>query len=121
LAFAIGIIPPAEGDPAVPVGKDSVVADRDPVGISPEILENPLWTAKRRFAVDNPLFTIELVTERVKRFRFLEMTDPPVEHQNALFEAIFEKIKELAFEQRGHDTYGKEEPLPTGYPAVSCR
>jgi hypothetical protein len=64
---------------------------------------------------------IELVTERVKRFRFLEITDPSVEHQNALFEAIFEKIKELASEQRGHDTYGKEEPLPAGYPTVVVR
>ena len=121
LAVAVGIIPPAEGNLAVPVGKDAVVADGNPVGISPEILENPLWTTERRFAVHNPLFMIELVAEGVECFRFFEVTDSPVEHQSALFEAMFEKVKELAFEQCRHDAYGKEKALPRGYPSASIR
>jgi len=121
LAVVVGIIPPSEGDPAVEIGKDAVVADCDPVGISPEILENSLWTTKRRFAVNDPVFMIKLVTKRVERFGSLEMTDTPIEYQDALFEAIFEKIKKLAFEQLGQDTYGKEETLPTGHPAVPFR
>ena len=63
LTVVVGIIPPPERNLAVPVGKDAVVADGDPVGISPEILENPLGTTKRRFAVDDPLLMIEMSSE----------------------------------------------------------
>ena len=119
LAVAVGIIPPAEGNLVVPVGKDAVVADGNPVGISPEILENPLGTTERRFAVHNPLFMIELVAEVVECFRFFEVTDSPVEHQSAIFEAMLEKVKELAFEQSRHNPYGNEEAfaawIPSGF------
>lgn len=121
LAVIVGIIPPAEENPAVEIGKDAVIADRDSVGIPAEILEDTFGTAERCFAVDDPLFVIELVAERMERFRCLEMTGSPGEHQRALFEAIFEQTQKLAFEQHRQDIDGKKETLPARYPTIAVR
>ena len=66
LTVIVGIIPPEERNIAIPVGKDAVIADGDPMGISAEVLENPLGATKGRFAIDNPLLLIELSPEDSK-------------------------------------------------------
>jgi len=43
LPVAICVVPPEEGDIAVPQVEDAVIADRDPVGVPAEVLVN-LWT-----------------------------------------------------------------------------
>jgi len=98
LVFAVGIIPPAEGNPTVEMGKDAVVANRDPVGMPAEILENTFGTAERRFAIDNPLLMLELTPERFKGLWFFEMTDRTFEYQSAIFETMFEVVQELTSE-----------------------
>ena len=78
--------------------EDAVIADGDPVGISAEVLENSLGTIKGRFAIDNPLFMVELIAEGFKGFGFFEMTDPAGKHKIMRCEASFEKVKELTSE-----------------------
>ena len=121
LTVAAGIIPPAEGNTAVEMGKEAVVADGDPVGIPAEILENPFGTAKWWFAIDDPLLMVELTPEGFKGLRFFEMTDRTGEYQSAIFETMFEVVQELASEQCRHDPYGNEESFAAGYPMVAVR
>ena len=63
LAVVVGIISPEEGNIAVPDGEDAVIADRDSVGISAEVLKDPLGAIEGRFAIDDPLLMIEMPPE----------------------------------------------------------
>jgi len=110
-AVIVGIITPEKRDMAIPVGKDAVVTDGDPMGISAEVLENTFGAIEGRFAVDNPLLPVKLPPEGFKVVRFLEMTDTAGENNLTSFEAMLEVVKELAAEQCRHDPYGKEEAL----------
>ena len=110
-AVIVGIIPPEKRDIAIPVGEDAVIADGDPVGISAEVLKDTFGAIEGRFAVDNPLLLIELFPEDLEVAWFLEMTDTAGENKITSFEAMFERVKELASEQCRHDPYGNEETL----------
>jgi hypothetical protein len=78
--------------------EDAVIGDRDPVGISAEVLKDPLDAIERGLAIDDPLFTIELAPESLKVFRGFEMADTAGEYKSIRLEASFEKVKELPFE-----------------------
>ena len=111
LTVIVGIISPQKRDIAVPVVKDAVIADGDPVGISAEVLKNTLGTTKGRFAIDDPLLMIELFPEAFKVSGLLEMIDIAGEYKSTSFEALFEVIQKLAAEYRRHDLYMNKEPL----------
>ena len=107
----VGIISPEKRNIAIPVGRDAIIADRDPVGISAEVLKYPLGATEWRFAIDNPLLVIELFSEGFEVAWFFEMTDTARKDKSAFFEALFEMVKELAAEYRRHDLYMNKEPL----------
>jgi len=109
LTVVVGIISPQEGNSAVPDGEDSVIADRDPVSISAEILQDSLWAIEGRFAIDDPLLMIEVFPEGFEGSGLLEIADTSGEYEITRFEAAFEKVKELAAEQCRHDPYVNEE------------
>lgn len=75
LFIPIGIVTPAEGDSAVLDFEDTVIADSDSVGVSAKVLKDTLGSVKRRFAVDNPFFMIELYSECLKCSKIFQMTD----------------------------------------------
>jgi len=79
-----------------------VIADRDPVGISAEVLKDTLDAIEGRLAIDDPLLMIELASEYLKVPGLLEMADTAGEYKIIRFEASFEKVKELPSEQRRH-------------------
>lgn len=109
LTIVIGIISPEERDMAAPGIKDSVIADRDPVSISAEVLKDTLGTIEGRLAIDDPLLMIKMSLENFEGSEFLEMADTSGEYEISRFESVFEKVKELAPEQCRHDPYGNEE------------
>jgi len=121
LTVTVGIISPEKRNMAVPDSEDAVIADGDSMGISAEVLKDPLGAIEGRFAVDDPLLLIEMSPERFEGSGFLEMADTAGEYKIIRPEAFFEPIKELASEQRRHDPYGKEEPFAAGYPAAPVR
>ncbi len=120
-AVIVGIISPEKRNLTILVGKDAVIADGDPVGISAEVLENTFGATEWRFAIDAPLLLIELFLEGFEVAWFLEMTDTAGENKIASFEATFEVVKKLAPEQRRHDPYGKEKALAAWYPPAAVR
>jgi hypothetical protein len=98
LSVIVCIIPPEEGNIAVLKGKDAVIADGDPVGISAQIFKNSLGASEGRFAIDNPLFVVEMPPEGFKGSRFFEMDDTAGEYKITRHETFFEKSKKLSFE-----------------------
>ena len=121
LTVVVCIISPSKGNIAVLDGEDAVIADRDPVSISAEVLKYPLGAIEGRFAIDDPLLMVELSSEGVEVAGILEMTDTAGECKLSPFEVIIEEVKELAFEQRRHDPNGKEEPFAARHPSASVR
>ena len=91
MTIIVGIIPPEEGNIAVLIGQDAVIAGGNSVGISAEILENTCGATERRFAIDDPLLIVELIPEGFKGFRFFEMADPAGEHKIIRCETSLEK------------------------------
>ena len=60
LTVMVGIIPPEEGNLAVLEGADAVITDGDSVGISAEVLKDPLGAIEGWLAVDDPWFPVEM-------------------------------------------------------------
>ena len=75
-----------------------MIADRDPVGISAEVLKDTLDAIEGRLAIDDPLLMIELVSESLEVPGLLERADTAGEYKGIRLEASFEKVKELPFE-----------------------
>ena len=78
--------------------EDAVIADRDPMGISAEVLKDALDAIEGWLAIDDPLFTIELAPESLKVLGLLEMAGTVGEYESFRLEASFEKVQELSFE-----------------------
>ena len=121
LTVVVCIISPSKGNMAVLDGEDAVIADRNPVSISAEVLKDPLGAIEGRFAIDDPLFMVELSPEGLEVAGMVEMTDPALEYKITRFEAMLEEVKELASEQCRHDPHGNEEPLAAGYPVAAVQ
>ena len=60
LTVMVGIIPPEEGNLAVLEGADAVITDGDSVGISAQVLKDPLGAIEGWLAVDDPWFPVEM-------------------------------------------------------------
>ena len=91
--------------------EDAVIADRDPVGISAEVLKDTLEAIERGLAIDDPLLMIEPPHEYLKVPGLFESADLAGEYKSIRFEASFEKVKELSFEQRRHNPDREEKPF----------
>ena len=109
LPVMVCIIAPEEGDLAVADGEDAVITDRDPMGISAEVLQDPLGAIEGRFTIDDPLFRVEMPPEGFEVFGILERTEMGGKDQIPSLEAIFEEVKELTSEQCRQDPHGNEE------------
>ena len=64
---AVGVILPAKRDGAVRDVDDSVIRDRDAVGVARQILQHMFGSAERRFGVDDPVRAKERTEEGAKR------------------------------------------------------
>lgn len=63
LTVVVCIISPKEGNITVLDGKDAVIADGDPMGISSEVLKDPRGAIKGRFAIDDPFLMVKTSPE----------------------------------------------------------
>ena len=119
LAVISGIISPQERDIAVPGVEDAIIADGDPVGISPEVLQYSPRATEGRFAIDNPLLVIELFSEDLEVPWLFEMADTAGACKIMRQKAFFEKAEELTSEQGRHDPDRDEKTLAAWHPAAS--
>ena len=98
-----------------------MIADCDPVGISAEVLKDTLDAIEGWLAIDDPFLMIELSPESLKVPGRLEMADTAEEDKSIRLEASFEKVQELASEQRRHHPYGKKKSFTAWYPGAIGR
>ena len=75
LFIPIGIVAPTEGDIAVLGFDNTVIADRDPVGISAQVLKDTLGAVKGRLTINDPFLMVELSSEHLKSFGVPQMMD----------------------------------------------
>jgi hypothetical protein len=98
-----------------------VIADGDSVGISAEVLKDTLDAIEGRFAIDDPLLVVEVFSEGFEVSGIFEMTETAGEDKIIFFEVIFEKIQELASEERRHHPDGKKKSSTAWYPGAIGR
>jgi len=96
-----------------------VIADGDSVGISAEVLKDPFGATEGWFAIDDPLFVVEVFSEGFEVFGIFERTEVVGKDKNIFFELIFEKIQELASEQGRDHPDRDEKPFAAGDPSAS--
>jgi hypothetical protein len=117
LAVMVRIISPEEGNLAVPDGEEAVIADGDSVGISTQVLQDPLGASEGRFAIDHPFFMVERPPEGFEVSGTFELVG---KDQLPALEGLFEEVQELTSEQRRQDPDGQEKPFAARYPAASA-
>jgi hypothetical protein len=80
--------------------EEAVIADGDSVSICAQVLKSTFGAIEGRFAIDDPLLVVEVFSEGFEVSGIFEMTETVGKDKIIFFEVIFEKIQELASEQR---------------------
>ena len=76
-----------------------MIADRDSVSISAQVLKNTMGAIEGRFAIDDPLLVVEVFSEDFEVSGIFEMTEISGKDKITSLEAIFEEVKKLTSEQ----------------------
>jgi len=98
-----------------------VIADGDSVSISSEVLKNTFGAIEGWFAIDDPFLVVEVFSEGFELSGIFEMTEAVRKDKVIFFEVIFEKVQELASEQRRHHSYGKKKSSTAWSPGAIGR
>ena len=99
----------SKGNSAVRHAFNTVVADRDPVCILPEIFDNGLRAIKRFLAVRNPFFAVTGVQQFFGRIVVFKELRAAVEFKFSIFPKVFQLRKILATEKARNDPDRKKE------------
>ena len=89
----------SKGNRAVRHAFNTVVADRDPVGILPEIFDNGLCAIKRFLAVRDPFFAVTGVQQFLERIVVFEALRAAVKFKFSVFPKVLQLRKILAAEK----------------------
>ena len=89
----------SKGNRAVRHTFNTVVADRDPVGILPKIFDNGLCAIKRFLAVRDPLFFITGVQQFLERIVVFEAFRLAVKFKLSIFPKVLQFRKILSAEK----------------------
>ena len=89
----------SKGNCAVRHAFNTIVADRDPVGILPKIFDNGLCTIKRFLAVRNPFFAVTRVQQVLECIMVFKALCAAVEFNLSVFPKVFQLRKILATEK----------------------
>jgi hypothetical protein len=106
---AMGAVPPAEGDLAVPQRDEPIVGEGDAIGIATEVGQDLLSPSEGGLAIHDP---------RLPRRPREWAPGVPVRSPNLLVvEGVLEQAQQLAAEDLGKDTHRQEEVAAGGDPA----
>ena len=108
----------SKGNSAVRHAFNTIVADRDPVGILPEIFDNGLSAIKRFLAVRDPLLFITGVQQILERIVVFEALRAAVEFKLSVFPKVLQLRKILAAEKTRNDPDGEKEIFTVVFPMV---
>jgi hypothetical protein len=68
LLVAVDGVPPTEGDLVARQGNETMVGDRDAMGVGAQIVKDIFWPPEGRFTVEDPVPTEEWAQERGESF-----------------------------------------------------
>src|ERR1035441_7480336 len=91
------------------------------MGVAGEILQNTVWTAERRFSVDNPVDPFSLAAQSLKRSRLGEAGHLPMKLKLAFSKRVPEIGQKLVPEETAQYPDRKKERFPTADPACAVR
>ena len=88
---------------------NAVVADGNPVGIFPKVVDNGLCTIKGFLAVGNPVLVITKIQEFLEIIAVAVFYAASVKLKLILIPKCFKNIQIFALKQLGHNSYRKKE------------
>jgi hypothetical protein len=106
LLAAVGIILPSERHSIILEANESMVGDRDAVGIAREIMQNMFGAAEGWLGVDDPVLAEKLSQKSAEGTRFRETPERAVELELVLLEESSKFGGELATEDATECTDG---------------
>ena len=123
LLAAVGIILPSERHSIILEANESMVGDRDAVGIAREIMQNMFGAAEGWLGVDDPVLSEELSQKSAEGTWFGESLKRAVELELVLLEELSESRGELASKDATECTDGQEEAVRRSDPsgATGCK
>ena len=93
--IALPIIAPAEMDHAVLQGHETLIADRNPMRIAPEIRHHLLRASKGRLGIDDPVLPPERCPATAQTWRAPPAAPSPQQMQLPLGEGVVEAVEIL--------------------------
>jgi hypothetical protein len=114
LLAAVGIIAPAEADAMTVEGGDAVVADGHAVGVTAEVAQDMIWTAKGRLGIDVPVLLLQLVDQLLEAHRVTERRGRTSAMEQALAIELAKCGEELLTEGFAQDGNREQEHRMTG-------
>ena len=98
---------------------EPVIADRDPVGVSAEILKNALGPIERRLAVDDPLLLVQIGDQGIECSRRRKMAYGAGVNEFVFGTELFQISDKLSPKELRHDLDRKEEVILARLPFPS--
>ena len=111
LLVLVSGIAPAKGDHAIGQGDQSMVGNRDTMGVLSEIAKRVLRAAKRAFCVNHPGGVEQRTQPRGERLRILKRHKCSMEAEFALRLQLSQPFSKLAPEDFFEHIHRQEEPL----------
>ena len=111
LLVLVSGIAPAKSDHAIGKGDESMVGNRYPMSVLPEITKRVLGTAERAFCVNHPLGAEQRTQPRGEGFRILQRGECSMEGEFVLRMHGFQAIHELSAEHFLEHFHRQEELL----------
>ena len=109
LLVVILVIPPTEADFGWVDRQKPVIGDGHAMGITSQILQDMLWTAKGRLRLDHPVLRRQLVQECGERLLVGKWQTLSMEYQMLMVKGVLQTFHKLVAKDGAEHVYGQEE------------
>ena len=104
-------VSPAKRDLVIQERDETVIGNRNAMGVSAEIAQHLLGTAERRLAVDHPSRRMKLTDQAPKQSGLSQAAKLAVKPKLSGSVSLLERLKKLAAEDFAESPFGKKEPI----------
>ena len=104
-------VSPAERDLVIQEGNDAAIGNCNAMGVSAEIAQHLLGSAKRRLAVDYPSRGVKLTDQTPKQFGLSQAAKQAVKLELSGSVSLLERLKKLSAEDFAENPFRKKEAI----------